>query len=69
MHYCSAIRWISRAAISGRGAPATNKRRGKTETSFILATIFNLVMNVLYTFVAPVVGILALRFIDLKLLT
>jgi hypothetical protein len=45
------------------------QKEGKTETSFILPTIFNLVMNVLYTFVALVVGILALRFIDLKLLT
>jgi uncharacterized membrane-anchored protein YhcB (DUF1043 family) len=39
------------------------------ETGFFVATIFNLVMNLIYTIVALFIGILALKLIDKKLLT
>ena len=39
------------------------------ETDFFIATIFNLIMNLIYTIVALFVGILALKIIDKKLLT
>ena len=39
------------------------------ETGFFVATIFNLVMNLIYTIVALFIGILALKVIDKKLLT
>ena len=36
---------------------------------FYIATLFNLGINILYTLVALFVGVIALRFIDAKLLT
>ena len=39
------------------------------ETDFFMATIFNLIMNLIYTIVALFVGIFALKLIDKKLLT
>ena len=39
------------------------------ETEFFLATVFNLVMNLVYTIVALFIGIFALKIIDKKLLT
>ena len=39
------------------------------ETDFFIATIFNLIMNLIYTIVALFIGILALKVIDKKLLT
>ena len=39
------------------------------ETDFFIATIFNLIMNLIYTIVALFIGILALKIIDKKLLT
>ena len=39
------------------------------ETEFFIATIFNLIMNLIYTIVALFIGILALKVIDKKLLT
>lgn len=38
------------------------------EKSFIVATLFNLGMNLLYTFAALIVGIVALKFIDRRLM-
>lgn len=38
------------------------------EWSFLRATLFNLGMNLLYTVIALLVGILALKFIDKKIL-
>ena len=38
------------------------------QTDFILATLFNLVLNLIYTVIALIIGILALKFIDKKLL-
>ena len=39
------------------------------ETDFFIATLFNLLMNLIYTVVALFIGILALKIIDKKLLT
>lgn len=39
------------------------------QTEFFLATVFNLLMNLVYTIIALFIGILALKFIDKKLLT
>jgi hypothetical protein len=39
------------------------------ETDFFIATLFNLIMNLIYTIVALFIGILALKIIDKKLLT
>ena len=39
------------------------------QTEFFLATVFNLVMNLVYTIVALFIGIFALKVIDKKLLT
>lgn len=39
------------------------------ETDFFIATLFNLIMNLVYTIVALFIGILALKIIDKKLLT
>ena len=39
------------------------------QTEFLLATIFNLIMNLVYTIIALFIGILALKLIDKKLLT
>ena len=39
------------------------------ETDFFMATLFNLIMNLIYTIVALFIGILALKVIDKKLLT
>ena len=36
---------------------------------FYIATLFNLGINILYTLVALFVGVIALRFIDARLLT
>lgn len=38
------------------------------ESSFILATLVNLAINLLYTFAALIIGIVGLRFIDKHLL-
>ena len=38
------------------------------QTDFILATLFNLVLNLIYTVIALIIGILSLKFIDKKLL-
>ena len=39
------------------------------ELSFITATFINLIINLIYTVIALIVGILVLRFIDKHLLT
>jgi len=39
------------------------------QTEFFLGTIFNLIMNLVYTIVALFIGIFALKIIDKKLLT
>ena len=39
------------------------------ETDFFIATIFNLIMNLIYTIIALFIGIIALKIIDKKLLT
>jgi len=39
------------------------------QSEFFLATVFNLVMNLVYTIVALFIGIFALKIIDKKLLT
>ena len=39
------------------------------ETDFFIATLFNLIMNLVYTIVALFIVILALKIIDKKLLT
>ena len=39
------------------------------ETDFFMATIFNLIVNLIYTIVALFIGIIALKIIDKKLLT
>ena len=38
------------------------------QTDFIVATLFNLIMNLVYTVIALIIGILALKFIDKNLL-
>ena len=38
-------------------------------TDFLLATFFNLSMNLIYTIVALLVGVLALKFVDKRLLS
>lgn len=38
------------------------------ENAFVLATLFNLAMNLIYTFIALLVGIVGLRIIDKCLL-
>ncbi len=38
------------------------------QTEFLIATFFNLIMNLAYTIIALFIGILALRFIDKNLL-
>ena len=38
------------------------------ETGFFLATLFNLFMNIFYTLIALVVGLLALKVVDSQLL-
>jgi len=38
------------------------------QTDFLIATFFNLMMNLAYTIIALFIGILALRFIDKNLL-
>jgi uncharacterized membrane protein YjfL (UPF0719 family) len=38
------------------------------QTDFIWATLFNLIMNLIYTIIALIIGILALKFIDKNLL-
>ena len=39
------------------------------QTEFFLGTIFNLIINLVYTIVALFIGIFALKIIDKKLLT
>jgi uncharacterized membrane protein YjfL (UPF0719 family) len=39
------------------------------QTDFFLGTVFNLIMNLVYTIVALFIGIFALKIIDKKLLT
>jgi uncharacterized membrane protein YjfL (UPF0719 family) len=39
------------------------------QSEFFLATVFNLIMNLVYTIVALFIGIFALKIIDKKLLT
>ena len=39
------------------------------QTEFFLGTIFNLIMNLVYTIIALFIGIFALKIIDKKLLT
>ena len=39
------------------------------QSEFFLATVFNLVMNLVYTIVALFIGIFSLKIIDKKLLT
>ena len=39
------------------------------QTDFLIATFFNLIMNLFYTIIALFIGILALKIIDKKLLT
>ena len=39
------------------------------QTEFFMATVFNLVMNLVYTIVALFIGIFALKIIDKKLFT
>jgi uncharacterized membrane protein YjfL (UPF0719 family) len=43
-------------------------REGKMETGFFLATLFNLFMNIFYTLIALVVGLIALKVVDSQLL-
>jgi uncharacterized membrane protein YjfL (UPF0719 family) len=38
------------------------------QTEFFLATVFNLLMNLVYTIIALFIGILALKIIDKKIL-
>jgi hypothetical protein len=44
-------------------------RRRIMQTEFFLATVFNLIMNLVYTIIALFIGIFALKIIDKKLLT
>ena len=39
------------------------------QTEFFMATVFNLLMNLVYTIIALFIGIFALKIIDKKLLT
>jgi hypothetical protein len=39
------------------------------EADFFIATMFNLIMNLIYTIVALFIGIIALKIIDKKILT
>ena len=39
------------------------------QTDFFLGTVFNLIMNLVYTIIALFIGIFALKIIDKKLLT
>lgn len=39
------------------------------EVDFLLATLFNLSVNLIYTLVALLVGVLALKFVDKRLLS
>ena len=38
------------------------------DTGFFLATLFNLFMNIFYTLIALIVGLIALKFVDSQLL-
>jgi uncharacterized membrane protein YjfL (UPF0719 family) len=44
------------------------KQEGNMETGFFLATLFNLFMNIFYTLIALVVGLIALKVVDSQLL-
>ena len=45
------------------------KEENIMQSDFVIATLFNLVLNLIYTVIALIIGILALKFIDKNLLS